>query len=190
MWRQSTQILCHHILLRKVGIQPTWMFGVDSTHASKEVTNAMPCKVQRAHSMYNMQCALSVCNVQCVQSMYKVQCTMCNLHNQYVMYNVCNQCAMCNVQCAMGKIGVQCAMCTGLQLKVVYHAMNLSGLWDSLHSTIQELHALDVTMNLVCGECKVLVTSMRTKYKTCSAYCSTIGRRCTGAWEGSVASAL
>ena len=88
----------------------------------------MPCKVQRAHSMYNMQCALSVCNVQCVQSMYKVQCTMCNLHNQYVMYNVCNQCAMCNVQCAMGKIGVQCAMCTGLQLKVVYHATTLSDL--------------------------------------------------------------
>ena len=29
----------------------------------------------------------------------------------------------------------------------------------------------------------MLVTNMRTKYKTCSVYCITIGRRCTGAWE-------
>lgn len=35
----------------------------------------------------------------------------------------------------------------------------------------------------VCGECKVLVDKMNTKYSTCASYCSSIGRRCTGAWE-------
>jgi len=35
----------------------------------------------------------------------------------------------------------------------------------------------------VCGECKVLVDKMDTKYSTCASYCSSIGRRCTGAWE-------
>merc|ERR1719278_651370 len=41
----------------------------------------------------------------------------------------------------------------------------------------------DLDDNLVCGECKVLVRNMKTKYYTCSSYCSTIGRTCTGAWE-------
>jgi len=46
-----------------------------------------------------------------------------------------------------------------------------------------ELTWPDLANSLVCGECKVLVDNMDTKYKTCSSYCSTIGRSCTGAWE-------
>merc|ERR1712223_995864 len=41
----------------------------------------------------------------------------------------------------------------------------------------------DLDDNLVCGECKVLVKNIKTKYYTCSSYCSSIGRTCTGAWE-------
>merc|ERR1719222_24856 len=41
----------------------------------------------------------------------------------------------------------------------------------------------DLDDNLVCGECKVLVRNMKTKYNTCDSYCSNIGRTCTGAWE-------
>jgi hypothetical protein len=35
----------------------------------------------------------------------------------------------------------------------------------------------------VCGECKVLVDRFSSFYKTCSGYCASIGRQCTGAWE-------
>ena len=43
----------------------------------------------------------------------------------------------------------------------------------------------DVKSNLVCGTCKVLVGNMNanSNYRTCSAYCTAIGRICTGAWE-------
>ena len=41
----------------------------------------------------------------------------------------------------------------------------------------------DLDDNLVCGECRVLVTNMDTKYFTCSNYCDSIGRTCAGAWE-------
>ena len=46
-----------------------------------------------------------------------------------------------------------------------------------------ELTWPDLDGNTVCGDCKVLVDNMKTKYKTCSSYCGTIGRSCTGAWE-------
>ena len=42
---------------------------------------------------------------------------------------------------------------------------------------------LDLDHGLVCGDCKVLVANMTTKYSTCSSYCRAIGRTCTGAWE-------
>ena len=41
----------------------------------------------------------------------------------------------------------------------------------------------DLDDNLVCGDCRVLVTNMDTKYSTCSNYCDSIGRTCAGAWE-------
>jgi len=41
----------------------------------------------------------------------------------------------------------------------------------------------DKDHNLVCGECKVLVDRFSSFYKTCSGYCASIGRLCTGAWE-------
>ena len=40
----------------------------------------------------------------------------------------------------------------------------------------------DLKRKTVCGECKVRVKNMR-KYRTCTSYCSTISRKCTGAWE-------
>ena len=43
----------------------------------------------------------------------------------------------------------------------------------------------DLDHDLVCGDCKVLVKKMDTKYYTCASYCNTIGRKCTGAWEES-----
>ena len=36
-----------------------------------------------------------------------------------------------------------------------------------------------------CGNCKVLVDQFKSKYKTCSGYCDTVGRSCVGAWEES-----
>jgi len=41
----------------------------------------------------------------------------------------------------------------------------------------------DVDQNTVCGDCKVLVTHMNSVYHSCSNYCSSLGRKCTGAWE-------
>merc|ERR1719330_822218 len=41
----------------------------------------------------------------------------------------------------------------------------------------------DKDHNLVCADCKVLVNHFSSKYRTCSGYCSHIGRRCVGAWE-------
>ena len=43
----------------------------------------------------------------------------------------------------------------------------------------------DLDHDLVCGDCKVLVKKMDTKYYTCASYCNTIRRKCTGAWEES-----
>ena len=48
-----------------------------------------------------------------------------------------------------------------------------------------ELTWPDLDHGLVCGDCKVLVDNMDTKYFTCASYCSSIGRKCTGAWEES-----
>ena len=48
-----------------------------------------------------------------------------------------------------------------------------------------ELNWPDLKDYFLCGDCKVLVDKMKTKYKTCHSYCSTIGRKCTGAWEDS-----
>lgn len=41
----------------------------------------------------------------------------------------------------------------------------------------------DKDHGLVCGDCKVLVDRFNSFYRTCSGYCSTIGRECAGAWE-------
>ena len=35
----------------------------------------------------------------------------------------------------------------------------------------------------VCGDCKILVDDMNTKYGTSAAYCQAVGRRCEPAWE-------
>ena len=62
-------------------MQPTWMFGVDSTHASKEFSmqcNAR-CNMHNQCAMYNVQCAQSGCNVQCTMCTISVQCATCNI---------------------------------------------------------------------------------------------------------------
>lgn len=41
----------------------------------------------------------------------------------------------------------------------------------------------DLDHDMVCGECKVLVSNFDTKYVNCDGYCAAIGRTCTGAWE-------
>merc|ERR1719336_1116024 len=41
----------------------------------------------------------------------------------------------------------------------------------------------DKDHNLVCSDCKVLVSRFSSVYQTCGGYCSRIGRRCVGAWE-------
>uniref|UniRef100_A0A7S0AUE0 Uncharacterized protein n=1 Tax=Pyrodinium bahamense TaxID=73915 RepID=A0A7S0AUE0_9DINO len=41
----------------------------------------------------------------------------------------------------------------------------------------------DKDHGLVCSDCKVLVDNFSMRYKTCSGYCLSVGRECTGAWE-------
>ena len=42
----------------------------------------------------------------------------------------------------------------------------------------------DLDHNRVCGECKVLVNHMSSKYGgKCDNYCQSIGKRCVGAWD-------
>ena len=42
----------------------------------------------------------------------------------------------------------------------------------------------DLDHGLVCGECKVLVNHMSSKYGgLCDNYCHAIGKQCVGAWE-------
>lgn len=52
------------------------------------------------------------------------------------------------------------------------------------HQTCNEASWPDKKLDLVCGECRVLVGSFG-KYGTCNDYCASLplGRRCTGAWE-------
>jgi len=40
----------------------------------------------------------------------------------------------------------------------------------------------DVENGFVCGECKVLVENFN-EYGSCTAYCQSVGRECSGAWE-------
>ena len=42
----------------------------------------------------------------------------------------------------------------------------------------------DKDHGLVCGECKVLVDNMASKYGgKCDAYCASLGKECVQAWE-------
>jgi len=44
----------------------------------------------------------------------------------------------------------------------------------------------DKDNGLICSDCKVLVTNMRSKYGgTCDSYCKSFGSVCTGSWEDS-----
>lgn len=47
----------------------------------------------------------------------------------------------------------------------------------------QESNWPDLDHGKVCGDCKVLVDNFQTSYGTCSGYCRSIGRTCTGAWD-------
>ena len=51
-------------------------------------------------------------------------------------------------------------------------------------TTCDESEWPDKKNDLVCGECRVLVDQLSSKYDgTCNGYCSSINRTCVGAWE-------
>ena len=92
---------------------------------------------------------------------------------------------MCN--CTLGSVGLDVGSNFSLDggSALATTSTTATTTTTTAQSCGNELTWPDLDHDLVCGDCKVLVDNMDTKYFTCDSYCSAIGRKCTGAWEES-----